>query len=123
MMDSRAELTSKTTSILQLCSFRLIASTVQGLRLPDVSFPKVVNQPEPIIRRFLYADPTPNALQVFSKYATRSVDTTDLPVEHGAEDGVWISADPIRGCIVCNIGESKWCFENFSMAWIDMGLP
>jgi hypothetical protein len=76
----------------------------------------VVNQPEldiPIVHSFLYADPTPNALQVFSKRITgaRSVEISGLPVEQGAEDGVWISADPIRGCIVCNIGESK-CSRN-----------
>jgi len=23
------------------------------------------------------------------------------------EQGTWINADPIRGCVVCNIGESK----------------
>jgi len=26
-------------------------------------------------------------------------------VERGAEEGVWINADPIPGCVVCNIGE------------------
>ena len=73
----------------------------------------MVNQQEldvPTLHRFLYADPTPNALQVFSKRTTgaaHSADTSGLPVEHGAEDGIWISADPIRGCVVCNIGESK----------------
>lgn len=30
-----------------------------------------------------------------------------LPDEHGGEEGLWINADPIPGCIVCNIGESK----------------
>jgi len=57
---------------------------------------------------FLYADPTPNALQVFTKHAmngAQSVDTSGLPVEQGTEDGVWISANPIPGCVVCNIGE------------------
>ncbi|KAF8295743.1 Clavaminate synthase-like protein [Clavulina sp. PMI_390] len=41
---------------------------------------------------FLYADPTPNALQVF------------LPGKDG-QAGRWINADPIPGCIVVNIGE------------------
>ncbi|KAF9534471.1 Clavaminate synthase-like protein [Crepidotus variabilis] len=41
---------------------------------------------------FLYADPTPNALQVFLDRG-------------GSEKGTWINADPIPGCIVCNIGE------------------
>ncbi len=40
-------------------------------------------------------------------HGAQSVDTTGLPVEQGAEDGVWISADPIPGCVVCNIGESE----------------
>ena len=30
--------------------------------------------------------------------------TTDEAVEQGT----WINADPIKGCLVCNIGESKW---------------
>ena len=30
--------------------------------------------------------------------------TTDEAVEQG----VWINADPIKGCVVCNIGESKY---------------
>jgi hypothetical protein len=47
--------------------------------------------------RFLYADPTPSALQVFLR-------------SPGSAKGVWINADPIPGCVVCNIGESK-CFQ------------
>ncbi|KAG8922021.1 hypothetical protein FRC02_012207 [Tulasnella sp. 418] len=58
---------------------------------------------------FLYADPTPNALQVFMPGSqtqdTSSSLTNGLPKEEGAENGTWISADPIPGCIVCNIGE------------------
>jgi len=30
--------------------------------------------------------------------------------DEAVEQGTWINADPIEGCIVCNIGESK-CFE------------
>ena len=40
--------------------------------------------------------------------------TTDEAVEQG----VWINADPIKGCVVCNIGESK-CFENITQGWKD----
>lgn len=55
---------------------------------------------------FLYADPTPNALQVFldRKSATETVDTSGLLAERGTENGIWINADPIPGCVVCNIG-------------------
>lgn len=35
------------------------------------------------------------------------VNTNEIPNEEGAENGVWINADPIPGCVVCNIGESK----------------
>ncbi|KAF8133667.1 hypothetical protein EV363DRAFT_1430224 [Boletus edulis] len=42
----------------------------------------------------LYADPTKSALQVFLRKRG-----------HGGEEGLWINADPIPGCIVCNIGE------------------
>ncbi|KAJ7670216.1 hypothetical protein B0H17DRAFT_1086060 [Mycena rosella] len=56
---------------------------------------------------FLYADPTPSALQVFLQQTggATAADTTGLPAEQGAESGVWINADPIEGCVVCNIGE------------------
>ncbi|EIW80964.1 Clavaminate synthase-like protein [Coniophora puteana RWD-64-598 SS2] len=55
---------------------------------------------------FLYADPTKSALQVFVKQpGARPSQTNGLPTENGAEDGVWIDADPIPGCVVCNIGE------------------
>ena len=99
---------------------------------------------------FLYADPTPNALQVFlpqsgilDDAATTPVPATsttglapsaasaliggvepsDVPREpvngeekDGAavlddadgEKGVWINADPLPGCVVCNIGESEF---------------
>jgi hypothetical protein len=63
-----------------------------------------------ILRSFLYADPTPNALQVFvprTKPGTAAADLTGLPAEHGNEKGIWITADPIPGCVVCNIGESE----------------
>jgi hypothetical protein len=30
-----------------------------------------------------------------------------LPAEEGEAEGVWINADPIPGCIVCNIGASE----------------
>ena len=35
---------------------------------------------------------------------------TELPKEEGGEAGVWINADPLPGCVVCNIGESKCCY-------------
>ncbi|KNZ81268.1 putative iron/ascorbate oxidoreductase [Termitomyces sp. J132] len=55
---------------------------------------------------FLYADPTPSALQVFSS-RPRAMALADpsLAVQLGSEKGVWINADPIPGCVVCNIGE------------------
>jgi len=55
---------------------------------------------------FLYADPTPSALQVFlSRPGESQSDITSLPSEQGPEQGIWINADPIPGCVVCNIGE------------------
>lgn len=113
--------------------------------------------------RFLYADPTPNALQVFlpqsgilddaatspvpatsaaglapsaaSEFISSSLRTEikpedesesssasdvkdkdgvndhDLPSEEGGEKGIWINADPMPGCVVCNIGESRYFFS------------
>ncbi|KAG6820182.1 hypothetical protein H0H93_004313 [Arthromyces matolae] len=58
--------------------------------------------------KFLYADPTPSALQVFSsRPAAIALADPSQVVEVGSEKGVWINADPIHGCVVCNIGESK----------------
>uniref|UniRef100_A0A8H7XPF6 Fe2OG dioxygenase domain-containing protein n=1 Tax=Psilocybe cubensis TaxID=181762 RepID=A0A8H7XPF6_PSICU len=55
---------------------------------------------------FLYADPTPSALQVFLRRPNSIDQSKDgLPSEQGEEEGVWINADPIPGCVVCNIGE------------------
>ncbi|KAJ7780650.1 hypothetical protein DFH07DRAFT_437667 [Mycena maculata] len=63
---------------------------------------------------FLYADPTPSALQVFlGQTGGSSVpNTTGLPAEQGADEGVWINADPIPGCVVCNIGEMWEVWSN-----------
>ncbi|THU94910.1 Clavaminate synthase-like protein [Dendrothele bispora CBS 962.96] len=63
---------------------------------------------------FLYADPTPNALQVFVPKSKpgAAADLTGLPAEHGNEKGVWITADPIPGCVVCNIGEMWEIWSN-----------
>ncbi|KLO11483.1 Clavaminate synthase-like protein [Schizopora paradoxa] len=69
---------------------------------------------------FLYADPTPNALQVFLTKEDVLDDKGVAPIPvtsttglapstakiKAVEQGVWINADPIPGCIVCNIGES-----------------
>ncbi|KAG2010065.1 2OG-Fe(II) oxygenase [Coprinopsis cinerea AmutBmut pab1-1] len=55
---------------------------------------------------FLHADPTPSALQVFLRRpGAKETDEQGLPREQGEEEGVWINADPIPGCVVCNIGE------------------
>lgn len=41
---------------------------------------------------------------------TTDIEMTDLPTEEGTERGVWINADPLPGCVVCNIGESELFF-------------
>jgi hypothetical protein len=57
---------------------------------------------------FLYADPTPSALQVFLRCSGISgVSASGLPAEQGDQEGIWLNADPIPGCVVCNIGESE----------------
>lgn len=58
--------------------------------------------------RFLYADPTPNALQVFLRRSGAGRDLSDLPAEQGDEEGIWITANPVEGCVVCNVGESEY---------------
>jgi len=55
---------------------------------------------------FLWADPTRGALQVFLPQQFLAVENpSDAIREEGIEEGSWITADPIPGCIVCNIGE------------------
>jgi len=55
--------------------------------------------------RFLWADATRGALQVFIRQPGLLVkDDNGFGDEH-VEDGVWIDADPMPGCVVCNIGE------------------
>ncbi|KAG5645466.1 hypothetical protein DXG03_006011 [Asterophora parasitica] len=55
---------------------------------------------------FLHADPTPSALQVFSsRPGAVALSDPSLAVEVNGEKGVWINADPVPGCVVCNIGE------------------
>ena len=72
--------------------------------------------------RFLHADATPSALQVFlpgsspalaGAQAAKDSDASihgfedSLPREEGQEDGRWMFADPKPGCVVCNIGEMQ----------------
>ncbi|KAI0061684.1 Clavaminate synthase-like protein [Artomyces pyxidatus] len=57
---------------------------------------------------FLWADPTKNALQVFLPQQFVAIENPgqiSQPLQEGIEEGIWINADPIPGCVVCNIGE------------------
>jgi hypothetical protein len=57
----------------------------------------------------LYADPTPSALQVYlNRPGESQSEITGLPSEQDSKQGIWIDADPIPGCVVCNIGESEF---------------
>jgi len=67
------------------------------------------------VNRFLYADPTRGALQVLSRHSGVVDSTHSLP---GGDNGVWINADPMQGCVVVNIGESK-LFEFDLMSCFD----
>ena len=58
---------------------------------------------------FLWADDTRGALQVFLPQQFLAVENPGGVIrQEGLEEGIWITADPIPGCIVCNIGESTW---------------
>ncbi|KAF8495495.1 Clavaminate synthase-like protein [Russula emetica] len=58
---------------------------------------------------FLWADPTRGALQVFLPQQFLAVENpgtvTAVMCQEGIEEGMWITVDPIPGCMVCNIGE------------------
>lgn len=61
--------------------------------------------------RFLWADETKGALQVFLQQPGLVVKTPNAyggTLDEAVEQGAWINADPVKGCIVCNIGESTW---------------
>ncbi len=51
--------------------------------------------------RLLHTDPTPQALQVFLR------PKPDAGVENQAseDEGTWIDANPMEGCVVVNVGE------------------
>jgi len=55
--------------------------------------------------RFLWADSTRGALQVFLRQPGLLVKNDAIPGDEEVENGVWINADPMPGCVVCNIGE------------------
>ncbi|TFK52566.1 Clavaminate synthase-like protein [Heliocybe sulcata] len=61
---------------------------------------------------FLYQDDTKDALQVYlSRPGTVVRKNIGLPAEEMVEEGgVWISADPVDGCLVVNVGEmwERW---------------
>ena len=62
-----------------------------------------------VLGSFLWADATRGALQVFLPQQILAVENPGGVIrEEGLEEGIWITADPIPGCIVCNIGESTW---------------
>jgi isopenicillin N synthase-like dioxygenase len=58
---------------------------------------------------FLWADPTSNALQVFLQQQFPAIENpSTVTLQDGIQEGIWVTVDPIPGCIVCNIGESQW---------------
>ena len=58
---------------------------------------------------FLWADRTRKALQVFLPQQFLAVENPGAtPRQEGIEEGIWVTVDPVPGCIVCNIGESSW---------------
>jgi isopenicillin N synthase-like dioxygenase len=57
---------------------------------------------------FLWTDRTRGALQVFLPQQFLAIENPGAVIrEEGIEEGVWITVDPIPGCMVCNIGESQ----------------
>jgi len=57
---------------------------------------------------FLWADDTKGALQVFLQQPgllVKSPGSYGGVIDETVEQGTWINADPVKGCVVCNIGE------------------
>jgi len=64
---------------------------------------------------FLWADDTKGALQVFLQQPgllVKSPGSHGGVVDEAVEQGTWINADPLKGCIVCNIGEMWEVWSN-----------
>ncbi|KAI0304419.1 Clavaminate synthase-like protein [Multifurca ochricompacta] len=56
--------------------------------------------------KFLWTDPTRGALQVFLPQQFLAIENPGAILrQEGIEEGIWITVDPVPGCIVCNIGE------------------
>jgi len=66
-----------------------------------------------VLGSFLWADDTRGALQVFLPQQFLAVENPGGVIrQEGLEEGIWITADPIPGCIVCNIGEMWEIWSN-----------
>ena len=66
--------------------------------------------------RLLWADDTKGALQVFYQQPgalDRTLDSCGGIPDEATEQGIWINADPVKGCLVCNVGESA-CSKNIA---------
>jgi len=64
---------------------------------------------------FLWADETKGALQVFLQQpglVVRTPNSYGGTVDETVEAGTWVNADPVKGCIVCNIGEMWEVWSN-----------
>jgi len=56
----------------------------------------------------LCADPTRGALQVFLPQQFLAVENPGASImarEEGIEEGIWVTVDPVPGCLIVNIGE------------------
>jgi hypothetical protein len=113
MTDSHVEHTS--TRFLTLLASITETTFLQGLWLSDVSMIDRHSNSRCFsttryLDRFLWADATRGALQVFLRQPGLLVKNDNQFYDERVEDGVWINADPMPGCVVCNIGESKCPF-------------
>lgn len=65
-------------------------------------------------------DPTPGSLEVFLRDPGLLIQATTASVD-SVEEGIWIKADPVPGCILCNIGDSE-CASNWKCCCYPEGL-
>ena len=76
-----------------------------------------------VLVSFLWADDTRGALQVFLPQQFIAVENPGGVIrQEGIEEGIWITADPNPGCIVCNIGESTWMGSRSEVRFFSLHL-
>ena len=70
---------------------------------PPINLPNEQGASSPVVRPLSFPVTAPHPLSTAPQY--RREDSSTDPKRAGTQQGIWISASPMPGCVVCNIGE------------------